>query len=202
MILLGMLTVSLAAGENIEGTWKAKFKKDDVQLRMNVQEDSSKKGRWNEWSFCQYYTISDFSGVKSGKNVTFKLEREAGSLLFSGDITPQQGSGHFVFKPAENFRTFLKQKGFEEISDHKMLSMCLNNVKSQYVIALSKVGYSDISLSKLISFTIHDISISYIKEIQALGYGNVSASKMISFAIHDVSPDYIKSLQRFGYQDL
>ena len=183
---------------NIQGKWKAKRINGKINLSMRIIQ----KREFGDWQFSRYFQESAFEGLVSGKDVNFRLIREAGTLSFEGDLSKEAGSGSFTFYPSTEFGIFLEGKGFDDVEEKDMLMLCLNNVTGKYIDGLFALGYSDISFSKLVSFSIHDVSIDFIKSIHVLGYKDITPSKLISFSIHDVTVDFIQELNSLGYDDL
>jgi hypothetical protein len=192
IIILFLSSSLLISGADLEGTWKAKLKNDTIQMRMRIRPDNDFKGEWN---YCDYFKTTDFTNLVWGKSEAFSLVREAGTMEFQGEFAADSASGHFTFISNGEYASFLEKKGFEGVTDKKMLSLFMADVNRQYVNDLFELGYSDITLSKLISFAIHDVTIDFIKQIHALGYKDISPSKLISFAIHDVDKEFIKRIQ-------
>ena len=200
-ILFGFLClVSYAVNsqDNIQGKWKAKRIDGKINLNMRIIQ----KREFGDWQFSRSFQESDFEGLKSEKNVNFRLIREAGTLSFKGDLSEEAGTGMFTFFPSREFGDFLERKGFDDVEGKDMLMLCLNKVTRKYIDDLFELGYSGISFSKLVSFSIHDIPIDFIKGVHALGYENITPSKIISFSIHDVTVDFIQELNSLGYADL
>lgn len=199
IIILFLSSSLLISGADLEGTWNAKLKDDTIQMRMRIRPDEDFKG---EWSYCDYFKKSDFTNLVWGKSEAFSLVREAGTVEFEAEFADNSASGHFTFIPNGEFASFLEKKGFEGVTDKKMLSLFMTDVNRQYVNDLFELGYSDITLSKLISFAIHDVSIELVKSLHDLGYGDIEPSTIISFAIHDVTIEYIKDIHSLGYKDI
>jgi hypothetical protein len=200
-ILFGFLCVvssTVNSQDYIQGKWKAKRIDGKINLSMRIIQ----KRKFGDWQFSRNFQESDFEGLVLGKDVKFRLIREAGTLSFEGDLSEESGSGSFVFHPNSEFGIYLEGKGFDDVDEKDMLMLCLNNVTRIYIDDLFALGYSDISFSKLVSFSIHDVSIDFIKGIHALGYKDIAPSKLISFSIHDVTADYIKEMNSLGFADI
>jgi hypothetical protein len=183
---------------NIHGRWKAIRIDGEININMRIVQ----KREFGDWQYSRTFQESEFEGLVLGKDVNFRLVREAGTLSFDGDLSEEGGSGSFTFYPSLEFEGFLDEKGFRGVEDKELLMLCLNGLSRKYIDDLLALGYADIAFSDLISFAIHGVTIDFVKEIHALGYNNISPSKLISFRIHDVEPEYIKSLREFGYTNL
>ena len=193
LILLIVITSSyIVQAEEIEGNWVAKVNEDKIRLKLTIFTDEDS---WGEWNSSGTFEQKDFTDLTFTEESKFSLNRESGRIEFSGKFKGDKGYGDFAFNPNQSFNKFLNEKGFEEVSDRKMLSFMLHDVNKTYINELVALEISGLSTSKLISFTVHNISVDYIKEIQKLGYKDISASKIISFKVHDIDIKYIESLK-------
>ena len=176
ILLLSFMSygVSRSLFDDVEGSWVAKIRDSKVRLKLTIFEDDES---WGEWSSSGSFERKDFQGLELNRESNFKLVREAGTISFSGIFKDSRGYGDFSFSPDNRFRSFLKEKGFDEVTDKKMLMLSLHDVSKQYVSDLAKIGFSDISISKLVSFAVHEISIDYIQDIRKAGFTDISPSK-------------------------
>ena len=178
--------------EDIEGNWVASVKENVIRMKLTIFDDDKS---WGEWNTSSTFEKKDFTGLTMTEESNFKLVQEAGTISFNGQFKDSRGYGLFTFQTDNSFKPFLQGKGFENITDKRMLSLSLQDVKKSYVNDLVSLGFSNLSISKLISFAIHDISVNYIKDIQKLGYTDISASKIISFKVHDIDKEYIEYIR-------
>jgi len=201
LILFGFLCLvsdALISQDNIQGKWKAKRIDGKINLSMRIIQ----KREFGDWQFPNTFHKSDFEGFAWEKKASFRLVREAGTLVFEGELSEGSGSGRFVFHPNPEFGIFLEGKGFDDVEDKDMMMLCLNDVTKKYIDDLFALGYSDISFSNLISFAIHDVSIDFIEGVHSLGYKGITPSNLISFSIHDVEPGFVRDLRELGYADM
>lgn len=97
------LLLSVHAHADLRGTWTAEYDKDSgkVDLRLLCGE---------RHQFGMSFDPTSFSGLSvaqltaSGKrDVSFDLNREAGSVHLEGSFDGDDGAGHFRFRPQTNF---------------------------------------------------------------------------------------------------
>jgi hypothetical protein len=201
VILFSFLCVvsnAVSSQDNIQGKWKAKRVDGKIDLSMRIIQ----KREFGDWQFSRSFQKADLEGFEWGKKASFRLVREAGTLVFDGKLTEESGSGSFIFHPTIEFWNYLEGKGFDDVEEKDMLMLCLNDVTRAYIDDLFALGYKDISFSKILSFVIHEVSIDFVKGIHSLGYNDISPSELISFSIHDVTLDFIQELSSLGYDEL
>jgi hypothetical protein len=172
---------------NIHGRWKAIRIDGEININMRIVQ----KREFGDWQYSRTFQESEFEGLVLGKDVNFRLVREAGTLSFDGDLSEEGGSGSFTFYPSLEFEGFLDEKGFRGVEDKELLMLCLNGLSRKYIDDLLALGYADIAFSDLISFAIHGVTLNFVKSIHAAGYKDISPSDLISFRIHDVDKTFI-----------
>jgi hypothetical protein len=95
----------------IQGKWEAEKTGNGIDLRMRIIQ----KRKFGDWQFSRYFQMSDFTDFAWGKEANFRLVREAGTLVFEGELSEESGSGSFTFHPSQEFRDFLAEKGFSDV---------------------------------------------------------------------------------------
>ena len=195
---LGIAQARMMADE-IEGSWSARVMDGKIRMRLTVFKDDDS---WGEWNSSRTIDRNDFTGLSYGKDQRFELKRDAGDILFEGNLENSRGYGSFSYTPKKEFKSFLQRKGFGKIKDMDMLHLSLFDINRKYIQDLNNLGYLEISTSKLVSLAVHGVSIDYIKEVHALGFRDISISKLLSFRIHGVKTEFIEALRDMGYSDL
>jgi len=155
-----------------------------------------------DWQMSNRFAREEFTGLVTGREISFRMIREAGTIEFTGKFNGQSGSGQFVFRANPEYQVFLKNKGYTHVSMSKLFSLALFRVNRKYINGIFELGYQDISLSKLIAFAVHVVSTDFIKSIHKLGYKDISASKLISFKVHGIGRDFIEKIQKQRGKDI
>ena len=87
-----ILLFSYTIDDDIFGEWTAKLRGDRIYLRMEMSEAGSNRysGNWGHWSSSNYYAREEFKGLEINKEISFTLDRDAGSIIFSGSFIGRQ----------------------------------------------------------------------------------------------------------------
>jgi len=104
-ILFCLLTNPLLTQDVVKGKWKAEVQDEMIWMRLRVLDGDDFN---NGWTYSSRYNKSDFSGLQWDKEHTFKMMREAGTIVFHGKFTGDKGSGDFTFQADQRFERFLK----------------------------------------------------------------------------------------------
>ena len=197
--LVGFVSSGLTTSDTIEGRWSGRILRDRIKIRMTFYEAGNKH---NDWEWTEHFDRDAFSGLDERVGGRFKVIREAGTIDFEGGFTGKRSQGRFTFHPDEAFRSYLEDKEFDELTDRRMLTLCLTDVSREYVDGLGRLGFSGFSTSRLIKLAIHDVSTDYIEEIRSMGYEDISLEKLIKFRIHGLDKEFVEDLKKAGYADL
>lgn len=163
----------------------------------------SERGYWTNNSCI---SRSEFPNIPEGEDITFELNREAGTIVFSGDVNNGEGEGDFEFTPNESFRSYLKDQGFSPIKDMDMFHFILVDMNKSYLSYLKGMGYKSLTTKDLLSIAHHGIRQKDMKDgydaYAKYGLTDLSFKEIIQFHIHDVTPEYIQGLRNNGFTDL
>src|SRR5262245_38580854 len=109
LLLLSMLGgAMLLFGQEHRGSWELQKAASRDKVRLTIRESQPGRFRSNTFDI----DISELRGLSpatldQGGAAKFDLGRDAGSLLFEGDVRNGAGSGNFQFEPNPNFTTEL-----------------------------------------------------------------------------------------------
>jgi hypothetical protein len=187
------------AVDTIEGRWSGRILRDRIKMVMTFDRGEKKS---HDWDWTEHFEKDAFGGLEALEGSRFRLVREAGTIEFEGGFTGKRGQGRLTFLPSETFRSYLEDKGFDELTDRRMLTLCMTDVDREYVDELNRLGFSGFSTSCLIKLAIHDVSTEYIGEIRSMGYDDISLEKLIKFRIHGLDKAFVEDLRKAGYSDL
>ncbi len=136
------------------------------------------------------------SGDLSGD---FRLQREAGSLEFSGGFTSadrQSGTGLVRFVPDPGFVTKIEALGWR-LPDDGAFTALLFDVNTQWIKDLVNAGFGPQQLvwDELLGWRIHDVDSSWIKQLGQAGFPGLDADEVLAWRIHDINFDEIRELE-------
>ena len=195
-----LAAIPLAAQDRIQGSWAALVKEEVLHFKMTIFMDED--GDLGEWDTSVALRQADLKGLQlADKEHEFQLERDAGKILFQGRFSGKRGQGDFEFVPAPDFASFLGREGFDEITDRKLLSLCLCDAGRNYIRDMKQTGLDDLTLSRIVSFAVHRIDRTYVRDIIEAGFPGISSSHVISFKVHDIDKAYIRDMKK-AFPDL
>jgi len=222
------LIATAALAQTQRGTWTADInKKDPNKIHLNLFR-SSERGQMGS-----SYNISDLGLTKAiidGTNVqaNFRLQRDAGTVEFSGTFNQGLGHGEFNFTANQAYFADMKQMGYpdanrkafeltmldlsrtyaKEIRDlgfktslEQLIEARIFNVNREQVGGLRAVGIADLPLRKLVEYRIFDVTPDYVKQMRA-SFPNISTDKMVEMRIHKATPEFAKEMAALGYSNL
>ena len=130
------------------------------------------------------------------------MQREAGTIVFTGLFSNGKGVGEFRFSPNGNFISTMRGLGYEELSNDKLFTMTLHDVGTRFISELKSLGYDKVPINKLIAMRIHGADGDFIREIESAGFKQVPVDKLIAMRIHGVNKEFIAKARTLGYGEL
>lgn len=196
LAVLVLLPVT-AQSQELGGRWESEVDRADrVHLRMRMERD----GR-DSWVNTLTVEANELSGLDAAtaagdaRDVSFRLEREAGTFTFSGDIRDGLGDGTFRFTPSDAYRQEMARLGFADIPIQRLHLFASLDVTTDTVRELQQLGYEALELDELTNFAIHGVSPAYIRELDGLGYASIRPQQLVTMRIHGVTPEYVRAMR-------
>src|SRR5215475_10325508 len=206
--MIGLMTVMTAprfassnAQNSITGQWIVSPSKGDGSVQLTLQSTGPD---WNINSSASIL-LSQLRGLTAaemradGGMARFEIVRDAGTLQCEGWFKNGRGAGNFVFKPNRNYLSEMRSLGYDNLSDERMFSFALHDVRLDFVRGLMAAGYGRTDADQLVSMRIHGVSADFIRELKVLGYERVAVDQLVSMRIHGVETDFIRELKELGY---
>ncbi len=190
----------------IEGDWRLEETRwdDEVQLRVRYRS-----GRHGSADMGFTIALDQLNGIdeddverRERTDVRFELARDAGTVVFEGDMRRGAGRGDFVFTPNEGFVDDMSDLGFRRLRDEEVLQMALHDVNTRTVSELRELGYTRISTDQLFSVAIFDVTPEYIREMRDAGQDDLRLDELVQFRIFDVDPMFIEEMSQAGFDRL
>jgi hypothetical protein len=182
--------------DQTEGAWFATIKAENVRMEFKSDDDE------HNWSSSSDFKLSEFSALPRDTKADFTLKREAGTILFSGKFEGNDGYGHYKFTADNDFTTFLKGQGIEDIETGDSFAFFILNVSKSYLEMLHSNGYKDISKSDLISMAALKVDEPYIKMWKENGFNDLTPNQLVSGKALHVTSEYVAEIRKAGYKDL
>src|SRR5262245_12963684 len=117
LVAYGFSRPSLPAQEMIKGDWTAKVRETDKGRRLWLTLNSASDNGQHRFNSSFEVPLQDFSGLdpNASSNVSFSLQREAGTVVFEGLFKDGKGVGDFRFTPNRNFANGLRGQGSDRV---------------------------------------------------------------------------------------
>lgn len=204
VLALAMTTFALprVAQAAIEGRWIAEFDQPDDRVQLTTKRGS---GRHNSENSCSY-PLSAFRGLvrpasKTPEPTRFELARDAGTVVFEGQLDSDGGAGRFSFAPSSDFAREMERAGYS-LSEENHYTATLHDIGRSFLKGLEEVGYSRLPFDDLVSMRIHGATPEFIRELKSLGYDRLSSDDLVSMRIHGATPQFIGQMKELGYDRL
>lgn len=192
-----------ALAQQTTGTWETReWDRDDdrreegwiyLNLRLDREDGSWNMGRSIDVADLRGITAAELGGTTG--DVRFELVREAGTIVFEGDVRNGRGTGFFTFTPDSGYLSRMAQLGYGDLSDTRKFVFAAHDVTTQYVTELQDLGYRDLPENDLVKFVIHGVSVDFIRGMNGLGYSDIAAEQLVKLRIHGVSPDWVRRIR-------
>jgi hypothetical protein len=196
------LALPRVAQAAIEGRWIAEFEQSDDRVQLTTKRGSPRHHSENSCS----YPLSAFRGLvrpasKTPVPARFELARDAGTIVFEGQLDSDGGAGRFSFAPSSDFAREMQRSGYS-LSEENLYTAALHDIGRSFLKGLDEVGYSRLPFDDLVSMRIHGATPRFIREMKELGYDRLAADDLVSMRIHGVTPEFVKAMRAAGHDRL
>lgn len=175
-----------------EGSWFAVIKDEKVTIQFKSDDDQNS---FNSSSFL----VSEFSSIPREGQGTFKLTRDAGTMVFTGKFEGTKGMGRYQFTPAKEYSAYLQEQGITGVKENDMLTFFFIDIKKSYIQMLKDNGYSRISKDQLIPVAALKIDAPFIRYWKGAGYKDISLQDLIPLKSLGIDGAYVNDIHRAGY---
>jgi hypothetical protein len=203
LILLAVTTVRAA---DVRGVWTA-TSRDAGTLQLSISRgDNTHSGQ--QWQVSAFQGLTEAQiGSVSQVPVTFRLEREPGTIAFDGVFKLREGAGHFTFTPNARFLETLRGLGVtmdlspRHTEDENLFELAMFDVSSGFIRSMQAEGYRE-TAKKYVEMRIFRVTPELVREYRAIGYRDIPTNRIVEMQIHGASPQFIRELAAAGYKDL
>ncbi len=184
------------------GIWSATIEGNEICFRF----DHSDRKRNSFWMQSECFSRSEFGQLPTGQDGEFKLEREAGTIMFKGKFDNEEGLGRHTFTESASFKSYLSQQGYSDIKENTMFSLFLLDFSKSYLAYLKQIDMTPSDSRQLRKLSHHGLPLADMKktmgDFRALGYNDISLDEFVQIQIHDVTPEYVKAMAKAGFKNL
>ena len=181
---------------SVEAPWTAHVRQSEPgELQLNVSE---RKGSMLGTGVA----LADLEGLNatdlnSGRPVTFRLRREAGTITFTGRFRDSKGEGTLRFDGDPAYWSKIAAMGVQnDLLSRRvnLLALPLLDVRTDYIAALRREG-ALAPLSDYVGMRAVNVTPEMAHEVRPLIDGGVKAHDLMSFAALGVTPDYAREMR-------
>jgi hypothetical protein len=196
--VLSLLAAPIAQAA-IDGRWIAEFEKNDGRVQLTTKRGSGRHHSTNSSS----YPLSAFRGLVRPASRTpaparFEMARDAGTLVFEGQLDSEGGSGRFSFAPNPDFAREMERAGYS-LSEEDLFTATMHDIGRAFLKGLEELGYSRLPFDDLVSMRIHGASPQFVRQMKALGYDRLSSDDLVSMRIHGATPEFVREMHAAGH---
>jgi len=184
-------------GIKTEGNWVATIKGDKINIQFKNDDE-----KHDQSSNSSTFLLNEFKDLPRGKEGTFSLTREAGTMDFTGKFDGDKGMGRYKFSPNKNYRDDMQKEGIDITKDDDIRVFFFINVKHSYVQILKQNGYTSLDKDKIIPLAALDVNEAYIKSIKEAGFTNIDLDNLVPFKALNIDKAYIDEIRKAGYKDI
>lgn len=195
-----LLAPPALAQEAVEGTWELSgHERSDGEERVQIRlrRDGPRGDRSSSFSV----PVDELHGLSPAvlrsdvPDARFELEREAGTVTFTGELRRGEGTGFFRFLPDPAYRARMAGLGYPDLSTERVFQFAIFDVDTGFVRELRSLGYEELEEGDLVRFVIHAVSVDFIRAMGELGYADIGADDLVRLRIHGVTPAYVRGVR-------
>jgi len=184
-------------GMKTEGNWVATIKGDKIDIQFKNDDEKHDQSSNNST-----FLLNEFRDLPRGKEGTFSLTREAGTMDFTGKFEGDKGMGRYKFSPDKSYGDNMQKEGIDITKDDDIMVFFFINVKHSYVQMLKQNGYTSLDKDKIIPLAALDVNEAYIKSIKEAGFTNIDLDNLVPFKALNIDKAYIEEIRKAGYKDI
>ena len=194
------------AQETLSGVWTAEVKggkaENEIQLTFNRRTaggHSSMSGNGIQLDKLQGLTREQVYGANSTL-VSFRLAREAGTIECRGSFQDGKGAGDWRLIPNEAFRSALRTRGFDALTDEQMFTSVMVDVTSKFVDDFKSIGFDQLTFKDVIKGRIFNVTPEFVSELKSLGFDQLGLEELVKARIFKVETEFVRQVQAMGFE--
>jgi beta-lactamase regulating signal transducer with metallopeptidase domain len=187
---------------SLPGTWELRRSTRNPEM-VNLQlreRPNSMSGFSIELSQLEGLSAGLLTG--DGGRGTFRVRRDAGTLIFEGSFRSGVGAGTFDFSPSTQFADELARRGYDRPDTTDLYYLARAEIGTAYLDELTRQKYARPTLAGLVRAGDHGVSLSYLRGMHAAGYALGQLDPLITLRDHGVDPQFVTDMKAHGFDGL
>jgi beta-lactamase regulating signal transducer with metallopeptidase domain len=123
----------------------------------------------------------DAKTIEQGGKAVFSLEREAGTLHFTGAFAGGRGKGTFAFSKNAGFGADLVRRGMRQPTDAELFTLARHGLGIDLLDALAAAGYATPSTEGFVRASLTGVDAAYVRGRTARGVKLGTLQALISY---------------------
>jgi len=200
-------TAQPSATPTIQGTWRADadnyWTRADNERWISVQLQYDRNNVGIGVPARELPALADARGEGP---LHFSLQRDAGTIDFTGRLDYGRASGDFRFFPNPDFAPGMAKIGIGTLSSEDVWRSALHDVSRRFAQDVQRQGAGRsegrLDIDELVQMKIHGVTPEFIQAMRDLGYKDLPVRKLVEMRIHGITPDFVKDFAALGYKSL
>lgn len=187
----------------VSGVWNAQHNSRTSGTDVTFQRQSTFTV-WNEKLTPSESELKGFplAGTTSAKeNLSFQIEREAGTFECKGDFRDGKGAGFWMFSPSQSFISAMQKHGYDNLTEDDLFAAVVGNVTIKLIEDLKSFGYDRLSFEQLFRAGAFRVTSEFIRAWRSAGFNDLSFEKLVHLGTFNVTPEYLNEIKAAGYEN-
>lgn len=135
-----------------------------------------------------------------GGTVSFRIRRDAGTLLCKGSFLLGVGSGRVEFQPDPHFASDLRDAGLRDVRDDQLFELAIANLRISTARELHSACRCVETVDDVIELTNHGVDGHYLRQVARLLPATLTVEEIVQLKDHGVDLPLLDALRSGGYQ--